>query len=413
MPETLVIRFSDPAEPGVDVFQLDAQGRRSGRPERAELPDCAARARGRRVAILLPGEHVSLLDAHIPSRKRQRILQAAPWVLEDRLAQDVDSLHFALGPRLPDDRVRIAVVGREDMAAVTGQCEAAGLMPDMILPDFLALPRELGEWTVLLEGNRVMVRTDDCDGFSTDRSLSLEMLDALIDVSREDGALPARIRLFRAADDSELMEALSQRAEAMPEIDDHPCDGAALDAWVPDLSMRPPLDLGTGEYRLRRDDEAWWRPWRPVVALAASWLMVIAITEAVHLNQLAHENQRLEQEIETVFRETLPDAERMVNPRLRMERRLNALRGGGQQSDFFPTLAALGQGMADLDQGRLQGISYRPGVIDLNIRVEDSGTLDRIRDAVGADDTFQASIQSANTTDDGVDGRLQIRRREN
>lgn len=413
MPETLILRFHDPADARVDAFQLDVQGRRLGQPEALELSECAALARNRRVVALLPGERVSLLDANIPTRKRQKILQAAPWVLEDQLAQDVESLHFTLGPRTGGDSIRIAVVDRGDIDSLVDDLAEAGIVADAVIPDFLALPRQDGEWTILVEGNRVIIRTDDCDGLSTDRSLSMEMIDALIDVSRGNHALPDRIRVFRSKDDEELVEALGRSAEAIPDIVDEPCDGPAVNAWVPSVPARLPLNIASGEFQMQHEKDEWWLPWRPAMALASAWLMVLAVGEAVNLHQLAQEKQRLDQRIETVFQEALPDATRMVNPRVRMERRLNALRGGGDESDFLPTMAILGDSIASLDQGRLQGISYRPGVLDLSIRVENAGSLDRIRDSIQTNPEFSASIQSANTGSDGVEGRLQIRRQEN
>lgn len=413
MPETLILRFQDPADSRVDAFQLDLQGRRLGQPETLALSECAALARNRRVVALLPGERVSLLDADIPTRKRQKILQAAPWVLEDRLAQDVESLHFTLGPRTEGDRIRIAVVDRGDIDSLVEELAEAGIVADAVIPDFLALPRQADEWTVLVEDNRVIVRTDDCDGLSTDRSMSMEMIDALIDVSRDNHALPSRIRVFRSGDDQDLVEALGRSAEAIPEIADEPCDGPAINAWIPSVPSRLPLNLASGEFQMQHEKDDWWLPWRPALTLASAWLMLLAIGEAVNLHQLAQEQQQLEQRIETVFEEALPDATRMVNPKVRMERRLNALRGGGDESDFLPTMAILGDSISGLDQGRLQGISYRPGVLDLSIRVEDANSLDRIRDSIQNNPEFSANIQSANTDSDGVEGRLQIRREEN
>ncbi|MEA5445264.1 type II secretion system protein GspL, partial [Gammaproteobacteria bacterium AB-CW1] len=157
MTETLVIRFSDPADERVESFLIDGQGQRLGTPTVQNLADCAEMAEGRRVIALLPGESVTLLDAHIPTRKYQRMLQAAPWVLEDQLAQNVERLHFAIGPRQEDDRVRVAVAAHECMQALTERCQKAGLLLAGILPDFLALPRNENEWTLLIDGERVLL----------------------------------------------------------------------------------------------------------------------------------------------------------------------------------------------------------------------------------------------------------------
>jgi general secretion pathway protein L len=410
MSETLVIRFHDPAEDAVHWYLLDAQGQRLGGPGQGRLEECRALTEKRRVVALMPGERVSLMDAHIPTRKKQRILQAAPWVLEDRLAQDVESLHFALGPRQAGDSIRIAVVSRDDMASLCAQCESQGIAPDAVIPDYLALPREDGEWTILVENERVIVRTGDHDGFSTDRELALDMLAfSLPDpVDKEAPALEG-LRLIRPEADTAFLESLEQRFGERFQLDDRPYREAVDQVFVPSVNLRDSIDLAEGEFRLRVEDDAWWRPWRPVVALASAWLLVLAVSEVVHLYQLSGDNNTLDAEIEQVFRAALPDAERMVDPRLRMEQRLNALRGTGSQGQFLPTLAAMGEGMAALENGSLRGLSYRPGVLDINLRVSEGRALDSFKDAVETQQGYEAVIQSANTRDNYVDGRLQIR----
>jgi|GEM_PF-1632236 len=409
MNETLVIHFHDPAQASVDCYTLDSQGTRLGAPEHADLQHCTAMAEGRRIVALMPGERVSLMDAHIPTRKRQRILQAAPWVLEDRLAQDVSSLHFALGPRQPDDQVRIGVVARSDMQAMTEQLRNAGLQADAILPDFLVLPRAANEWVLAMDRERVMVRTGDCQGFSIDRTIALEMLEFLF--QDEQQTTPERLVLLRHEDDPDFPEALTAHLDDDVELDDRPYRQTLPEALVPQLHQRPTLDLADGEFRLRREEDDWWYPWRPVIGLAAAWLLVIALAEGVHLFQLSQQNEALDQQIETVFRDALPDAERMVNPRLRMEQRLNALRGAGVEGHFLPVMAAMGNGMSSLENGTLRGLSYRPGVLDINLRVQSSAALDAFKDSVEENEQFEATIQQANTREDHVDGRLQVRLR--
>src|SRR5690348_12820463 len=78
---------------------VDALGNRIGFVQKGSLADAAAQAQGRRLTVLAPGEHVTLLFADIPSSSPQKVLQAAPFMLEDRLAEDVDTLHFAAGLR--------------------------------------------------------------------------------------------------------------------------------------------------------------------------------------------------------------------------------------------------------------------------------------------------------------------------
>ena len=69
-------------------------------PAQGSLEQAALEAAGCRVIVLVPGVDVVLTSAVVPSRNRQRIMSAIPYMLEDQLAEDVDSLHFAIGRRL-------------------------------------------------------------------------------------------------------------------------------------------------------------------------------------------------------------------------------------------------------------------------------------------------------------------------
>ena len=98
MSETLLLRMPDAGRPA-QWLVVDAFGNSMGLVQSGTLMDAAASASGRRLRVCVPGSAVLLLHANIPSSNTQKILQAVPFALEDRLAQDVDNLHFAVGIR--------------------------------------------------------------------------------------------------------------------------------------------------------------------------------------------------------------------------------------------------------------------------------------------------------------------------
>ena len=96
MSETFVIRLSHELEP-VTWTVLDEYGRPRGAESTGTLPDAAAAANNRRVVALLPGIDVLLLKTRLPVKGRSRQLKMVPFSLEEGLAADIDSLHFAIG----------------------------------------------------------------------------------------------------------------------------------------------------------------------------------------------------------------------------------------------------------------------------------------------------------------------------
>ncbi|MBK9131951.1 MAG: hypothetical protein IPM20_10020 [Gammaproteobacteria bacterium] len=80
--------------------------------ERGALEEAGRQCAGCRVVVLVPGEDVTLARAVIPARNRQRVLAALPYVLEDRLIPDVETLHFAPGMRESGGALCAAVIER-------------------------------------------------------------------------------------------------------------------------------------------------------------------------------------------------------------------------------------------------------------------------------------------------------------
>ncbi|NJM13673.1 MAG: hypothetical protein HC889_19065, partial [Synechococcaceae cyanobacterium SM1_2_3] len=177
--------------------------------QRGPLTDLAPQASGASLILIAPGEAVTLHRALLPSPKRSTWARAIPYALEDQVAEDIETLHFALSA-LPDGaHLPAAVVAHDALRGWLDRCNQAGLTPTAIVPEPLLLPWREGEWSVLLEPQRVVVRTGSWEGFATERDL-LELLlnQALVEAG---DAKPQRLRVWGgtlsplAATDVELL----------------------------------------------------------------------------------------------------------------------------------------------------------------------------------------------------------------
>ena len=148
MRETLYIRLRDTAPDAPTAHALVATDPLDGGAGRAsvfvrELPldEVIALAAGRRVVVFVPGVDVRLTTVTVPVRQPAKVLQAAPFVLEDQFAEDVDTLHFAIGARQAGRQLSRspwwpAAQVDEWLAPFT----AARVRVAALVPDTLALP---------------------------------------------------------------------------------------------------------------------------------------------------------------------------------------------------------------------------------------------------------------------------------
>src|SRR5581483_1760625 len=89
------------------------------------------------------------------------------YALEEQLAEDLETLHFALGPRQGASRYPVAIVSRARMAEWTGALAAVGLHPQALVPEQLALPSsDDGHIHLLAEAGEFTARSAAFEGFS-------------------------------------------------------------------------------------------------------------------------------------------------------------------------------------------------------------------------------------------------------
>ena len=124
MTETLVIRLRASEDAPASWLIVDGNGARSG--HRAERPDRRRTLASPRAAApcwSCPPAEVTLAAPDLPPvRGAARIAQAVPFALEEHLASDLETLHFAIGPRDPaSSATPVAIVARVDARALAAR----------------------------------------------------------------------------------------------------------------------------------------------------------------------------------------------------------------------------------------------------------------------------------------------------
>ena len=94
--------------------------------------------------------------------------------------------------------------------------------------------------------------------------------------------------------------------------------------------------------------------------------------------RLQREVTALRTEIERTFKDALPEATRIVNPKVQMETRLRELAPSGG-SGFLELLYQGVQPLAHFPNVTLRGLGYRDGQLDLALEGGDPAVLDRLR----------------------------------
>jgi general secretion pathway protein L len=406
MRETVFIRSSKVQTGGqVAAFEwlrADTEGP-VGAPVRGRLEEAALECEGRRVIYLVPAEDILLTAAIVPARNRQRILQALPFMLEDRLVQEIEQLHFAIGERAPDGNVAVAIAERVRLDTWLGELRSAGIEPDMLVPDVLALPCEPGAWTVLREGGICLVRTSTQAGFAVDSDNLAMMLEQALEEASANR--PSRVIVHRdeASPSDEALAAMDV------EMAFEPLTGRGIELMARHFHEREAIDLLQGSYSRREQLSRLYRPWLPVAVTLGIVLMLNIIETGYDYVHLSRENQRLQASIEGIYRSAFPDARRVVDPRVQMERGLESLRRGGTDEGGFLTMLNTAAPLLKQADAVVQRLAYQKDRLDLALTIGDLQKLDGLKQQLSQHTGLEVEIQSATASNGRVEARLQLR----
>ncbi|HEY1771599.1 MAG TPA: type II secretion system protein GspL [Gammaproteobacteria bacterium] len=379
---------------------VDTLGNRMGHVQEGSLADALPQAKGRRVTTLLPAERVTLLHVEVPSRNPQKVLQAVPYMLEDKLAEDVENLHFALGTR-SDAGQLVAAVGRAHLREQLDALAAAGLESEHLVPDVCAIAPEPGAVVAALEHGTALVRFPDGGGFGTDLSLAAHLLRRRL---ADDTAVTSIIMHGSPEEMDELDAALGD----LPlERLRRPLEGGMLPLMANSLMHQRGLDLLQGEFRNQTPMQEHWRQWRLAAALLAACILLGLVQQIASYLKLRHQAAALDAQVVQIFIQAMPGSRVQVGTEVQqMKQRLAELQGGNSASSVLGLLDALGTGLGSNPSIQVTAISYQGGSLQAQLQATDIGALDALKGVLNKQSGINANLDSVNAAGSQVTGRI-------
>lgn len=392
MAEKLIIWITDDSALEARWLVLDANGNRIGFPQHGPLESAASLAANRRVTVLLPGERILAADAHVPGSNVRRIMQAAPYALEERLAGDVDALHVTLLSHGSNQHCDFLVVERERFARLLAAIEATGIHVDHAWPDYFGIPVEAGHAHWLILGNRVLGR-EGWSGFAAPAN------DAAFLYTHRDSEAPLHLTIVGDQSPPSAMAELE-----VARIDDA---DRALMALADGITTLPGSGLLQGAFRRTREGNADLRRWRWPAVAAAAWLALVLGTTGIDAWRLAREYTFLDNAVRELFDQALPGS-RLVEGQARflVEQALGNI--STTEEGALTHIADVAHAMQDVPNARLNGFNFRNNQFEMSVTVPDATVLESLRTALAQRAGQSVEVQSANSTRDGLEGRLLI-----
>jgi general secretion pathway protein L len=413
MSESLIIQLRDGEPPEWLVCGDDGQvivNRMSG-----ELAQATAMSLGRKVLVIVPAGDVLVTDSDAPAKSAAKLAQVIPYALEERVADEVENLHFAIGERSAESgRMPVAVVSRARIDAWLAELRAAGLAPQAIYPESTLLPAMPGQMIALLDNDSLTLRTWDAPpqvlpALSITDAFGLALATQQSAVA---GLEPAPLGLLLYASHDEW-EAHQHEVDALRErftgIKVQLLPHGPLSVLAPAAASGDAVNLLQGALAVNSPDGQTWRTWRVAAVLAASLVCLHIGARFFELTRLNKSEAALESSIQDAFRVAMPGQQNATNARRRVEHRLAEIQGGGGGGTLLPALSAIATARSAAPGATIEGVTFRDGAVDLRISAPDAASLDAIGQQLRAA-KWQADIMGGSASGDSYRGRLQVRK---
>lgn len=363
MTQTLLFRFLTPDH--VEWLAEDSS------PQRGTLAEMADHANVSRPILIIPGEFLILTQATVPGRQRATRLKAVPYALEDNLAEDVENLHFAVGELATGMSIPVAVIRHHTLQSWLETCAQGGVTPAAVAPDILLLPYEEGAWSLLLENERAVLRNGPWQGFAAERD-NLPLLLRLALAEAGEGA-PQQLQVWG--------EIAPELAEFGIPIQSQSSSYTPLQVFAAGHRHALPINLLQGPYSYRTHLGNRLRPWRAAAMLASLWLGVHMLVQITEYRQLQQAQADLRMAMEHLYKDAVPNAQKIVNPRVQLENRLNELRQNHHVAKdlFLDLLYAGGQPLLTLNQMTLRSLRYKENQLDLELEGGSLELMDQLK----------------------------------
>lgn len=367
---------------------------------------------------LIPGDEALFCVADIPAKQSRYIQQALPFAVEEQIAQDIDTVHLALG-RHTDEGYRVAAIDEERMERWVGlfsDWEHARL--DAIYPDASLLPVTEGGWSVCLDGEIALMVSD--------RGEWLSMHSANLGMFAHTLAVPPSEEVV--AEVPVTLYATEQEFDAQPTIVSDLKSPGRLTVRRETLELMPlellahahhhhlsqPINLCQSRFSNRAKTESPLKPWKPLIAVAAVWFGIQVALEVGMGFYYERKATDLQERAMAIYREAFPGDRRTHagNVRRVIQGQLRVAGSEGPDLGFITLMKYTGQEYSELPSG--QSVTFNSvnfsrsrGELVVDVRADSYDRLSALRNGL-ANQGLEAEIGSVVNESSGARGRLTV-----
>jgi general secretion pathway protein L len=343
------------------------------------------------VIIIIPQQCVYLTEVELPEKAGRQVLSAIEYQVEDQLAQDIETQHFALGDT-SENPVSIAVVSRSIMERCMTLARSHDLRLTQIIPELFLCPW-LGEGVALTEGyDGCLVRYGKYRGLKCNAQ-----------------ALPAMLELVKRDVEFDTITFYGADTEATPTIEKYTLLSQSLGSTRPGLVDGPLIDLQQRDYQLSSAWQGLAKTWKWVALFIAALLVVGTYNKAVALNELEDELVGIKQQQYDLLKPYLPaNTSPDANFKKLLIERMKQLQSNQREQGFLKLLLDFSRARSNFPNVKITRIGYQGDLLSFEISSSQLNDIEALLETV-IKQGVNAKLESLNIKPDRSSGRLVLR----
>ena len=350
MGETLFIRLGSQAENRIHwLIKINGQEDiiASGElPNAGELTQLTEKSAAREVVVFVPTSDIAIKRIKVPGSSQRAIRLAAPYMLEETLAQDVEHLCFAFNDLKQDEQGHncfVAALERKQLEKWLQWLADANIFCKLMIPDALALPVVPQSSSAVMLGEQVLIRLGEWQVMSF-----------------EANAWPVISQFFKGLDENEqTIHAYSALSEVPDELTIEYLPEELPLAILANNHARK-FNLLQGEFQVKEKRSADTMNWLWVAGVACFALILNFGLKGAELYQLSNQQEALETEIIEKYKTVFPETKRVRISTVRSQLRQKLAEVGNSEDSagFLALLVKLEPALASVPEIKPQTLKF-------------------------------------------------------
>ena len=401
--QKIIIRLLENSENAEWVI-VDEFGKVIDGPNTNSLADISQKVLNKKITVIVPGIDVLITQASVPKGlSGSNLRQAISFALEDQVGEQLEKLHFAIGSRISDNRITVAVINQNTLEKWLEQLAHADIFATQMIPEQLAIPYKDNIWHAVKNNGSVVVRIGPETGFVIDITNFANLLTWKLKESEDQK--PEKIIVTSSTREQLLTQEQLNTIPAPVEFKEYP--DSLLQLFAEGLQDKTSINLLQGKYRLKQQNTEIKKLGLIAASLAALWLALVGIGNITQYIYYKIQNNKLTQQITSLYLKAYPNATSVSSPQARIQQDLTALSSAQRGSSFYNLLASVAYDIHKTPKVKIESISFQDNKLTLNLQLESFQQLEQLIKALSSRD-LSIDRNQATTSNDKVKASFSI-----